>query len=138
MTGVAYPPLYHIVLRWWIDLFGNSTAATRALSAVFSLGAIYDLFDICRLLHRPGTALVAAALMALSPAQLDFAQQTRSYAMLILLALACADVLVRIELRGATPRRLALLALLAAATMLTHYFAIGALIGTGNLCADPL
>jgi uncharacterized membrane protein len=129
MTGVPYPPLYHIVLRWWMDLFGNGAAATRTLSVLFSLASIPILFDICRLLHGPRIALLAAAMMAVSPAQLDFAQQVRSYVMLIFLALACADALVRIEMLGLQSRRLVALALLSAATMLTHYFAAGLLLG---------
>jgi len=83
--------------------------------------------DICRLLHGSVVALFAVAVMGLSIAQLDFAQEARSYPMLIFLCLAAADSLLRIERRGPTWPRLALLALALAGAELTHYFAAPAI-----------
>src|SRR5580658_4312834 len=40
LSGVTHPPLYFVVLRWWIDVFGTRSLAVRALSALFSLGEI--------------------------------------------------------------------------------------------------
>lgn len=123
----VFPPVYYILLRWWMDLFGTGAVAVRSLSALASLGAIVLLFDVCRWLRGPRVALLAAAVMALSPAQINFAQDARPYALLILLGLACCDALVRIQMLGATPRRCAILAICLAATALTHYLAVGAL-----------
>ncbi|MGA2442997.1 MAG: hypothetical protein ABSH08_18750, partial [Tepidisphaeraceae bacterium] len=53
LSGVTHPPLYFVVLRWWIDLFGNSAAAIRSLSVIFSLAGIVVFFDLCRFLHGP-------------------------------------------------------------------------------------
>jgi 4-amino-4-deoxy-L-arabinose transferase-like glycosyltransferase len=127
LGGVTHPPLYFILLRWWIDIFGTGPLATRSLSAIFSLAAIIVFFDICRLLHGPRIALLAAAICALAVGQLDFAQDARSYAMLIFFALCCADAVVRIEHRGPTRRRLIALAICLIATALTHYLSAGAL-----------
>jgi Dolichyl-phosphate-mannose-protein mannosyltransferase len=125
------PPLYYILLRWWLDLFGTGAAAVRMLSAIFSLAAVVVFFDVCRWLHGPRIALLAGALMALVGAQLDFAQDARAYAMLIFLGLCCCDAVVRIERAGATPRRLGALALAVAAMGLTHYFSLGAALALG-------
>src|SRR5580658_4806748 len=43
LGGVTHPPLYFVVLRWWIDLFGTGAVAIRSLSAIFSLGLILVL-----------------------------------------------------------------------------------------------
>ena len=118
------PPLYYILLRWWMDLFGTGATAVRMLSAIFSLAAVVVLFDVCRLLHGPRIGSLAAALTVLAGAQLDFAQDARAYAMLIFLGLCCCDAVVRIERAGATPRRLATLAVLLVAMALTHYFSL--------------
>jgi uncharacterized membrane protein len=126
MTGVAHPPLYHIVLRWWIDLFGVSPAAARSLSVLFSLLAIVAIFDITRLLSDSQTAIFAAALMALAGTQLDFAQLARSYTMVLALGLTAADLIVRIENFGPSPKRLTFLILALLALLLTHYFVAGA------------
>jgi uncharacterized membrane protein len=131
LGGVTHPPLYFIVLRWWMDLFGTGALATRSLSVIFSLAAIFVLFDVCRLLHGPRIALFAAAISALAVGQIDFAQEARSYPMLIFFGLSCADLVVRIEFLGASRPRLIGLTLCLAATALTHYLSVGALLGLG-------
>jgi len=125
---VIHPPLYFVVLRWWMDFFGNSAAAIRCLSAIVSLLEIGVFFDVCRLLHGTRIALIAAAVMTLAIAQIHIAQDARSYPQLILLGLCCCDALVRIELFGASFRRLLLLSVSLFAFMLTHYFAAGAVL----------
>jgi uncharacterized membrane protein len=124
---ITHPPLYYIILRWWITLFGNSPAATRSLSALFSLAAVAIFFDVCRLLHGPRAALIASSILALAIGQIDIAQESRSYALLILQEIAACDVIARIILFGATRRRLALLIFLLAAMFLTHYLCVGVL-----------
>jgi uncharacterized membrane protein len=128
MDGVTAPPLYNIALRWWMNLFGPSPAATRSLSAIFSLLSILLFYDVCRHLHGDRVALWAAAMIALADTNVDYAQLTRNYAMVLFLALACADLVVRIQYLGASWPRLVSLAILLPAAILTHYFAAGAAI----------
>ena len=64
LGGVTHPPLYFIVLRGWMDLFGTGAIAVRSLSVIFSLAALLVLFDLCRFLHGPKIALFAAAIFA--------------------------------------------------------------------------
>jgi len=124
----SHPPLYHIILRWWMDVLGNGAAATRGLSVLFSLAAVLIVFDIARLLHDRRTALLMAGMMAVAIGQIQFAQETRSYAMLTALCLAAAEILVRIEKFGVSRRRLLGLFIFSAAAALTHYLAAGALL----------
>lgn len=131
VSGVTHPPLYFVLLRWWIDLFGTGAAAIRALSAIASIAGILVLFDICRFLHGPKIAIFAAAIMALSVGQIDFAQDARSYTLLILLALGCIDLLVRIEYLGLSPMRVAALAICCASAALTHYVMAAPLLALG-------
>ena len=106
-----------------MDGFGNSAAAVRSLSAIFSLAGLVVFYDVCRLLHGKSTALWATGLASFSVAQLEFAQEARSYPMLILLGLLACDVMVRIEQRGASGWRVLGLGIFVAAGELTHYFA---------------
>jgi uncharacterized membrane protein len=131
LSGVTHPPLYFVILRWWIDLFGTGAAATRSLSAIFSLAAVALFFDVGRILHGPRQALLAAAISALAIAQIDFAQEARSYPMLIFFGLCCADLVVRSEFLGVSRRRLILLAACVFAAALTHYLSAGALLALG-------
>ncbi len=123
---VIHPPLYFLVLRWWMNAFGTTSSATRSLSAIISLLEIGIFFDVCRLLNGSRIALIATTLMAVTLAQIEIAQEARSYPQLIFLGLCCCDALVRIELFGAALRRLLLLGICLVAFMLTHYFAAGA------------
>jgi hypothetical protein len=127
LNGITHPPLYFLTLRLWMDVFGAGPAAVRSLSAVFSLAAVLLFFDLCRLLRAPRVALFAAALMALAGAQIDFAQEARSYPMVLALSLASADLILRIQRHGVTRLRWAALVALVCATALTHYFAAGIL-----------
>ena len=128
LGGVTHPPLYFLVLRWWMDLFGVSAASVRSLSAILSLAAIPVFFDVCRFLHGPRIALFAAAISALAMAQIEFAQEARAYPMLIFFGLCAADSIVRIEYLGPRRRRFASLIIFLVATALTHYLSVGALI----------
>jgi len=131
LAAVPQPPLYHIVLRWWMDLFGESDFSTRALSAVLSLIAVVVLFDAARRGAGIGAALAAAAVMALAVSQIDFSQEARSYTMIALLGLIAIHALVRIELAGASAIRLVQLGVAVAASLLTHYFTAFAMAGLG-------
>jgi uncharacterized membrane protein len=131
LGGVTHPPLYFLTLRWWIDLFGTSPGAIRTLSAIFSVGIVVVLFDVCRWVHGVRIALYAAALCALSIAQIEFGQESRGYPMLIFFALCAGDALVRIEKLGPRAGRLTALGGFAVAAALTHYLAAGLLIALG-------
>ena len=41
-------PLYFVVVRWWVELFGNSIAITRSLSAFISLLTFPCMYWLCR------------------------------------------------------------------------------------------
>jgi hypothetical protein len=131
MDNAVHPPLYYVLLRFWIVAFGNSPAATRALSAVFSVASIGVFFDMCRLLHGAKSALLCAALLAVSIGQIEVARETRNYAQMIFFALASADALLRIEYLGTSRARITALSLLLAATALSHYYSVGAILAMG-------
>jgi hypothetical protein len=135
MSGVVHPPLYHVALRWWMDLFGNGPAAVRGLSAAMSVVAVFVLFDVCRLLHGVRIGLLAAAIMAVAISPIEYGQEARSYSMMILLGLCCCDAVVRVEKLGVNPFRLAGLVLATASLALTHYFSIGAFIALAGYAA---
>jgi hypothetical protein len=129
LRNIVHPPLYLILLRWWMDLFGTGDLATRSFSALASLAGVVVLFDILRRTISTQAGLLAAALMAIAPMQIDLSQETRPYPFLALVGLLACHALVRIEQYGPSKSRLFQLALAVAATALTHYFSLGALLG---------
>jgi hypothetical protein len=136
LKNVVHPPVYFIFLRWWMDLFGPDDFSTRTFSALASLAGVVILFDIVRRTTNLHAALLAAALMAVSPLQMNLSQETRSYPLLALFGLLACRAIVRIERDGASSGRLFALALAMVATALTHYFSLGAL--AGILCYSAI
>jgi 4-amino-4-deoxy-L-arabinose transferase-like glycosyltransferase len=132
MSSAVHPPLYHIVLRWWVDCFGDSDVSVRGLSAVLGVVAALLLFEFVFRTAGPWPALLATALMLFSIAQIDFSSEARSYALLVFLGLLCCRAVLMIEQVGAGWPRILLLGFSAAAMALTHYFAAGFLIGLGG------
>lgn len=91
------PPLYYLLLHYWMIVFGDSEVATRMLSAtagVLALGVIYRVGDI--LFGRP-TGLAAALLLALSPFHIRFSQEDRAFALAAFLALLSFYFLLRLS-----------------------------------------
>jgi hypothetical protein len=127
MLSDTHPPLYFVILRVWRDIFGEGEVAARALSAVASLAAVVMLYLTVRITSGESAALWSAALLAVAGSQVEFAQEARSYSMLLALVLACCCATVRIEKFGATRSRCILLGALVTLTMLTHYYAAPAL-----------
>jgi uncharacterized membrane protein len=71
-------PLYFMLSRWWVQLFGHSITAMRSLSAVLSVLTLPCLYWLCRELFRSKTApWIALALFSVSPFHLIYAQEAR-------------------------------------------------------------
>ncbi len=117
-TGAdTHPPLYLALLWVWIRLFGTSEAVVRLPSVVLSLAAIVLTWRIGERLGLQRPALVlAAALMAINPAQIYFAQEVRMYALL--------TVEVLIGLLAALERRWIIFGLALAASYWTHNYGL--------------
>ena len=79
-----HPPFYYSLLHLWIGLFGPLEGAVRTLSALASTMTVPVFYAGCRrLLDRP-TAAIAVVILAVSPFHVQFAQETRMYALLTL------------------------------------------------------
>jgi len=117
-----HPPLYYILLHYWIAL-GQSEAVIRGLSAlagVLNIGIIYSLGHT---LYDRRTGLYAALLLVASPLHVWYSQETRMYTWVTLLVSAS----VLLALRAWNGRRpLAWLGYIVVTTaaLYTHYYAV--------------
>jgi len=92
--GGANMPLYHLLLHFWMNL-GNSEFLLRSMSVLFSVATIPFLYAIgCRLFGTPA-GLIAAWLLALNAFHLHYAQEARSYALVVLLTTISTFLLIR-------------------------------------------
>lgn len=117
----VHPPLYYFVLQGWGALFGLSDEVVRFPSLLFSLGVVAMVYVLgVRMLADRRLALLAAALTAYLPIQIEYGQEARPYSAICLMG--CLAVWAVWEYLGSGRRSwLALYVLVSAAGMYLHY-----------------
>lgn len=103
-TRDVQPPLYFLLLAAWFRLLGESTWLAKWLSLAASLPAVPLVWGLGRRWLGRAEGLVAAALVALSPAYLWYSQEIRSYSLGITLGLLAVYCLTRMLDSGAAAR----------------------------------
>lgn len=93
-----HPPLYYIIARLWMEIFGNSVTAIRSLSACISLLVFPCVYWLCRELFNVPLSVpgVAIALIAISPIQLVYAQEAQEYILWLVTILLSSASLLRV------------------------------------------
>ncbi len=77
-----HTPFYFVLARYWLQGFGNSIATIRCLSVVASLLSILLVYLLCiELFENQLVGFVAAALLAVSPFHLVYAQEARPFSL---------------------------------------------------------
>ena len=116
-----HPPLYYSLLHLWIELFGTLEGEVRTLSALASVLTIPVFYAACRRLLDGPTAAIAAFILTVSPFHVQFAQETRMYALLSLEVACVIYFLARLfTSRVAQSKDWVGLAVSQALVMLTH------------------
>ncbi|MFC1992461.1 glycosyltransferase family 39 protein [Chloroflexota bacterium] len=82
-----HPPLYFVLLHYWIELFGTSEVATRSLSVIFGIVSMLVIYKIGLSLYNRTLGLLACLLSATSFFHIAYSQEVRSYSLLLLLSL---------------------------------------------------
>lgn len=91
-----HPPLYFVIVRLWVQWFGNSVAVIRSLSAFLSLLVFPCLYWLClELFNVPLTGWMAVALVAISPFHILYAQEAREYSLWTVTILLSSAALLR-------------------------------------------
>lgn len=75
------PPLYHLLLYFWVRLAGSSVFALRFLSLVLGLLTVPLVYRLARLGFGVLVGLLGALLCAISPFQVYYSQEARMYAL---------------------------------------------------------
>ena len=79
-------PLYFLLLKGWMGVFGESIGAMRAMSAFFgvlTMGVVGLLVQLCGASRR--TVMWAVLLAGFAPLQIYYAQEARGYTLAALL-----------------------------------------------------
>ncbi len=122
INGV-HPPLFHVLLHGWVELFGSAPLAMRSLSILWSLVAVVGVGAWSRQAFPHISPVPAAAFAALAPFAVWYGTEIRMYSQLFALT-AVAGWLSWSIIAGAdhARRRIAALGVVLVAIVYTHYF----------------
>lgn len=124
------PPLYYVLLHFWMKLFGQGDFAVRALSGLVSTACLPVFWIAGRRLGGRTVAWVTFFLALSSPFAINYATTTRMYSLMILLSLL-GFLALSAAIDDPTPRRRLALAAVTAALLYTHYWGIYLVMVTG-------
>ena len=117
-----HPPLYYVMVRLWAQVFGDSPAGVRSLSAIISLLIFPTVYWLClELFDSAVVGWIAMALIAVSPLQLYFAQEARQYTLWMVEILGSSAALLR-AMRQENKSNWALYSLSLVLGLYTHLF----------------
>ncbi|MBD2313805.1 glycosyltransferase family 39 protein [Desertifilum sp. FACHB-1129] len=96
MGNPEHPPLYYLMSRLWVQVFGSSVATFRALSATISLLSFPALYWLClELFGSARVGWIAIALLAIAPFHVLYAQEARPYSLWIAMTILASAALIR-------------------------------------------
>lgn len=117
------PPLYYVLLHFWMMVFGRGDVAVRALSGVISLATLPFFWQAGRRVGGRLTGWVVFFLGLTSPFTIEFATTTRMYSLMILLSVLGFLALEHM-LEAPTRRHGIELGVVTAAILYTHYWGL--------------
>jgi hypothetical protein len=141
------PPLYYFLLHFWMQVFGTSAEAVRALSGVFAVATIPVMWMAGRRLADNNATesgsidgrtmgAIAVLLLVSSPFAIHYATETRMYSLVVLLGLVGYLAIGRaLDEQQPSLLRLLPIALLSGLLMLTHYWSLYLLATVGTALA---
>jgi 4-amino-4-deoxy-L-arabinose transferase-like glycosyltransferase len=117
-----HPPAYYVLARLWEGIAGSSAASLRLFSAVCSLLLLPAIYWLCmELFSERRTAWTAVALAAISPFNVEYAQQAREYWLWMVVTVTASALLLRALRRGGMGSWIAYAAAMALG-LYTHIF----------------
>ena len=118
----GHPPLYYLILHYWMKVVGEGDIAVRALSGLFAVAALPLAWVAGRRLAGRSGARWALIVVALSPFWVRYATETRMYSLVMLLVLG-GYLLIGDALEQPRAGRLVAVGAISGVLLLTHYWA---------------
>src|SRR5579875_812215 len=117
------PPLYYVLLHFWMLAFGNSDVAVRSMSGVISVVTLPLLWLAGRRLGGRRLGWIVYFLAVTSPFLIEYATTTRMYSLMMLMS-TLGFLALASALRSPKPLRLVLLGLVTAGNLYTHHWGL--------------
>ena len=81
------PPLYYILLHWWINLFGDSEFSVRFPSVIFGSLSIFMVYKVGKRIFDKDVGILSSLILGLSVFHVRYSQEARAYSLSVLLTL---------------------------------------------------
>ncbi len=117
------PPLFYVLLHFWMGIFGSSTVAVRALPGIFGVGTLGAVWAAARRFGGHVAAWSAMIVTAASPFAAYYSTEVRMYS-LVMLLVALELLALLLALEKPTGPRLSAVAVVTAALLYSHYWSI--------------
>ena len=88
--------LYFVLLKIWVGMFGDSEFVVRSLSAIFAIGGVIMTYAIGLRLFNIRTGLMAGLVLSVNAFFIRYAQEARSYTLLLLLITCSMYLFIRV------------------------------------------
>ena len=125
------PPLFYVLLHFWMGLFGSSDIAVRSLPGVFGVVTVPLAWLAGKRLGGPRVGWAAMLLVATSPFATRYDTETRMYSLVVLLTV-CGFLALDRSLQRPRPGNLIAVGAVTGLLLYTHYWSLY-LIGTTML-----
>ncbi|CUS76611.1 Dolichyl-phosphate-mannose-protein mannosyltransferase [Candidatus Kryptonium thompsonii] len=94
------PPLYYLILHFWIKIFGDSEFSFRFPSVIFGVLIVIAVYQFCLEFWSREVAIFSSFMTGISVFQIFYSQEARMYALLCLLSLVSFFYFVKILKQG--------------------------------------
>lgn len=117
---LIHPPLFYLVLKFWILAGGDEILWLRLLPALLSVIAVFPFIAFCRELQLTRwTQVLALFLFAVNGSMIKYAQEVRMYSLLLCLSLFSMWLFARYFIKGKSFLPLVIVNVL---LIYSHYF----------------
>ena len=117
------PPLYYVMLHFWIVLFGQSNVAVRSLSGVIAVITLPVAWLCGKRFGGRAVAWTLLVLLASAPFAVYYATESRMYALVILLT-GCGFLALQRAVQAPRPANLVAVAVVVAALLYAQYWSV--------------
>lgn len=93
-------PVYFIILKLWVGLFGSGEFVARFPSVIFGIASILFIYKIAKLLFDKNIGVLSAFLISISPYQIYYSRELRNYSLFLLLTLFSMLIFIKILEKG--------------------------------------